>query len=100
MKQRHIRTVLRDGEPSQEIITERILMQQHGDDPPPELQDKIDKLADYFRSYDIRPPSPDTSMPPNSETASTPDWMLSNGSEQMAETSDVTTLEDSLETIR
>ena len=57
VKQRHTRTVLRDGHPQQEVVSERIWMQQHGDTPPPELQDKLDSLADYFRNYDIKPPS-------------------------------------------
>lgn len=56
VKQRHTRTVFCDGQQRQEVITERIFMQQHGDIPPPELQNKLDKLADYFRSYDISPP--------------------------------------------
>lgn len=53
IKQRHTRRVLRDGKPRQEIVTERITLLQDGDEPPAELQEKIDKLAADFRDYDI-----------------------------------------------
>jgi len=65
VKQRHTRTVLRDGQPEQEIVSERIWMQQHGDTPPPELQNKIDTLADQFRNYDIKPPSTPSDVSPD-----------------------------------
>lgn len=42
-----------DGKAKQEVVTERILMQQHGDQPPVELQKKLDQLASCFEDYDI-----------------------------------------------
>lgn len=39
-------------------------MQQSGDDPPPELQERLDQLANNFKEYDITPPTQPLATPP------------------------------------
>lgn len=60
IKQIHTRTVVRDGVIQEQRTTERVLINQHGDAPPKQLQDSIDKLAEEFKAYDIRPSSSST----------------------------------------
>lgn len=52
----HIRTVIRDGVVHEQRRTERMLLNQDGDEPPEELQRAIDRMAEDFRNYDITPP--------------------------------------------
>lgn len=55
VKQRHTRRILQNGETKQEVVTERVILHQDGDEPPAPLQRNIDELAATFRAYDITP---------------------------------------------
>jgi len=56
VKQRLTRTLFRDGLRQQDVVTERVLMHQSGDQPPSQLQAKIDQLACDFKDCDISAP--------------------------------------------
>lgn len=75
VKQIHTRTVVKDGVVQERKTTERVLIHQDGDEPPEELQDSINQLADDFINYDIKPPPSDDSTepppPPPDDSAAT-----------------------------
>lgn len=71
VKQLHTRTVVRDGVVQERKTTERVLIHQDGDEPPDELQESINQLAEDFMNYDIKPPPPDDDNPPPSGTSIT-----------------------------
>lgn len=58
IKQIHTRTVIRDGVVQEQKTSERMMIHQDGDEPPRELQQSIDHLAEDFRNYDIHVPLP------------------------------------------